>query len=285
MESIIQWYPGHIAKLERELKSHLKQLDVVIEILDARIPHATQHTSLSQNIRQQKPVLLLLNKADLADEQWTKRWIDYFKDHYTAVLSCTSLTAKANAQIIQTITRLGEPTMLRQESKGLKRRPIRVGIVGMPNVGKSSLLNMLVGRKKAQTGHRAGVTRTTQWVRIHPQVELIDTPGIIPAKLDSPERGQLLASVYSVGDAAFDEEAIIPFFLEKVNQLYPGLLHQAFDLPSADDPSVESIAHRRGYLMPGGNIDPKRAAQAILKDYRHGKLGRITLEHPPTQEK
>lgn len=170
--------------------------------------------------------------------------------------------------------------MQQQEAKGLKRRPIRVGIVGMPNVGKSSFINALVGRKKTQTGHRAGVTRTTQWVRIHPAVELLDTPGLIPPKLESAEMGHMLASVYSIGDATFEEEAIVPFFLERVESLYPGTLHTVLDLPEGAPVSLDVIARRRGYLLPGDQLDLRRTAQAILKDYRHGKLGRLTLERP-----
>lgn len=281
MDATIQWYPGHIAKLERELQQILKQLDVVIEVLDARIPRATRYQGLSEKVRSQKPVLLVLNKSDLADPQWTKQWAQYYSQTYPAVLSFDSSTGKGKEQIITELLRLGEAKMQQQEAKGLKRRPIRTGIIGMPNVGKSSLTNALVGHKKAKTGHRAGVTRTTQWVRIHPQVELLDTPGLIPPKLDSQETGQLLASVYSVGDATFDEEAITPFFIQQVATYYPGLLRKAFDLGEDVDVSLESIARRRGYLLSGGELDLKRTAQAILKDYRHGRIGRLSLEHPP----
>ncbi len=280
METIIQWYPGHIAKLERELQPLLKQLDVVIEVLDARIPMATWNKKLSQNIRSKRPVLLVINKADLADPYWTKDWVNHFQQHYPSVISFSSTGSKGKSEIIDAICKLGEPKLKQLEAKGLKRRPLRTGIVGMPNVGKSSLLNALVGQKKAKTGHRAGVTRTTQWVRIHPMVELLDTPGLIPTRLESAETGQRLASVYSVGDAAFDEEAIIPFFLQQVDTFYPGLLQQNLDLPPESDLSLETIARRRGYLLPGDALDFKRTAQAILKDFRHGKLGRITLERP-----
>jgi ribosome biogenesis GTPase A len=282
VETTIQWYPGHIAKLERELQPLLKQLDIIIEILDARIPRASSHRALSEKLREQKPVLLVLNKSDLADPYWTKQWVEVFKETYAAVIPFDSSTGKGKEQIIDAICRLGEPKFLQLEAKGLKRRALRTGVVGMPNVGKSTLVNTLVGRKKAKTGHRAGVTRTTQWVRIHPLVELLDTPGMIPPKLESQETGQLLASVYSVGDAAFDEEAITPFFLEQVELLYPGLLKKAFDLPDDAEISIEGIAKRRGLILPGGALDLRRTAQAVLKDYRHGKLGRITLERPET---
>ncbi len=281
MESVIQWYPGHIAKLERELKPILKQLDVVIEVLDARIPRASWHQSLSDTIREQKPVLLVLNKADLADPNWTKAWIDHFKSSlYQEVESFDSTNSKGKAAIIEAVKRLGEPKMQQLVAKGLKRRAIRIGVVGMPNVGKSSLINTLVAIKKAHTGHRAGVTRQVQWVRVNPQIELMDTPGLIPAKLVSQEQGQLLASVYSVGDAAFDEEAVVPYFMAQVERFYPGLLSKALDLPEGAPVSLDMVAERRHYILSGGQPDLKRTAQAILKDYRHGKLGRMTLERP-----
>lgn len=277
----IQWYPGHIAKLERELQQLLKLLDVVIELRDARMPQATTYTALTQRLRQQKPVLLVLNKADLADPAWTQSWVSFLKKTYPAVIPFDSSSGKGKNALLEALFRLGEPIIKRQEAKGLKRRPLRTGVVGLPNVGKSTLINTLVGQKKAKTGHRAGVTRTTQWVRIHPMVELLDTPGLIPPRLDNPETGRLLATAYSIGDAAFDEEAVVPFFLELINTFYPKRLATMLDLPPEEVPTMETIARRRGYLMHGGEPDYKRTAQAILKDYRHGKLGRLTLERPP----
>ncbi len=279
-DTIIQWYPGHIAKLERELQPLLKQLDVVIEVLDARIPQASWNQQLSQKIRHQKPVLLVLNKADLADPHWTSQWEAHYREIYPSVLSFSCSTGKGKQSIIQALQHLGEPEQVKRVAKGLKRRPVRTGIVGMPNVGKSSILNTLVGVKKAHTGHRAGVTRTTQWVRVHPQVELLDTPGLIPPKLESAEMGKLLASVYSVGDAAFEEEMILPDFMERINTLYPGMLTRALDLPADTEATPEAVARRRGYLLPGDELDYRRTAQAVFKDFRHGRLGRITLEHP-----
>lgn len=280
MDSTIQWYPGHIAKLERELQQVLKKLDLIIEVVDARIPRSTWNRSLSDRIRQQKPTLLILNKSDLADPTWTERWVRHFRQFYPAVLPFDSSSGRGKSQVVDEILGLGESVMQRQESKGLKRRPVRVGVFGMPNVGKSSLINALVGRKKAQTGHRAGVTRAPQWVRIHPLIELLDTPGLIPPKLDSPETGFMLASSYSIGDAAFDEETITPYFIQAVESFYPGLLNRALNLEKDAGVSLESIAQRRLYLLPGGEPDLKRAAQAVLKDYRLGKLGRLTIERP-----
>lgn len=282
MEAPIQWYPGHIAKLERQLQEILKPLDVIIELVDARIPYTTWHQDLSDKIRAKKPVLLVLNKADLADPVWTQRWVAYFQKQYPLVMPFESTRGQGKGKVIEAVCRLGEEKLSQLEKKGLKRRPLRTGVVGMPNVGKSTLINCLVGQKKAKTGHRAGVTRVTQWVRIHPQVELLDMPGLIPSQLASVEAGQRLACVYSVGDAAFDEEAILPFFLETVERHYPGQLAKALDMAPESPITMEAIAQRRQCLLPAGEVDLKRTAQGVLKDFRLGRLGRLTLERPPT---
>lgn len=280
MQPDIQWYPGHIAKVERELQSTLKLIDCVIELVDARIPVASWNERLSTMLRSQRPALLVMNKADLADPQITSRWKSHFETLFPAVRTFDSVSGKNKATIIESVLKLGEPVFQKLEAKGLRRRPLRVCVVGMPNVGKSTLINTLVGKSKTKTGHRAGVTRTTQWVRIHPLVELLDTPGLIPPRLDSPEVGKLLASVYSVGDNAFEEEEILPFFIEQVEQMYPGRICEMLDLPPDSPVNIETIAQRRGALLAGGKLDLKRTAQSVLKDYRHGKLGKLSLERP-----
>jgi ribosome biogenesis GTPase A len=164
------------------------------------------------------------------------------------------------------------------ETKGLKRRPIRVLVVGMPNVGKSSVINNIVAQKKAKTGHKAGVTRQPQWVRIHPSLELLDSPGIIPPVLDSLATGLLLAAVNSVGEAAFDEETAAHFLIQHLEAHYPGILRSYFKIPDEAPVSLESIAVSRNYLAPGGKPDLRRATQAVLSDFRQGRMPRMTLE-------
>lgn len=278
MQPSIQWYPGHIAKYERQLKDLLKLVDVVVEVLDARIPEASTNPRLKRQIRN-KPTLIVLNKSDLADPKQSKAWQSILTRENQRVMLYDAKNAQGKQHLIQHVLALGEVPMQKLEARGRKRRPIRVLVAGMPNVGKSTLINSIVGRKKAQTGHRAGVTRQTQWVRIHPDIELLDSPGVIPPQLESQEAGALLATVSSIGDAAFDEEEIARFLLERIDAHYPGLLHEVFKLAPETELSLEGIASVRHYKLSGDEPDTLRAAQAILTDFRHARLGRISLEH------
>jgi len=280
MQPSIQWYPGHIAKYERQLSELLKLVDVIVVVLDCRIPQATVNPRLASKIGD-KPTLIILNKSDLGDASQNKRWIKSFTGENQRAMLYDAKTGQGKAQLVQQIQALGEVTLQKLVAKGRKRRPIRVLVAGMPNVGKSTLINSIVGRKKTKTGHRAGVTKTTQWIRIHSDVELMDSPGVIPPQLDSPEAGALLATVSSIGDAAFDEEEIARFLLETIEGLYPGLAGRFFKLASDQTLSLERIAEARHYKLGGEQLDLLRTAQAVLSDFRHARLGRITLEHVP----
>ncbi len=281
--TIIQWYPGHIAKVERQLAELLKLVDVVIEVIDARLPVSTINPRLRKRYTH-KPVLLLLNKADLADPAQNRRWREGLRREANAVMLYESLQGKQRKQLLDVLLRLGEEKMKALEAQGRKRRPIRVLVVGMPNVGKSTIINSIVGRKKAKTGHKAGVTRQTQWVRIHPAIELMDTPGVIPPRLDSEESGSLLASVSSVGEAAYEEEPVAGFLMAHIEALYPNVIREYYKL-SPDQPlALESVAENRHYVITGGEPDRLRAARTVLSEFRQGRLGRLTLEHAPDQD-
>ena len=279
----IQWYPGHIGKYERKLKDLLKMVDVVVEVLDARIPEATINRRLEKTIAD-KPVIIILNKTDLADPRHTKFWQKHLNTESRKVVLYDAKSGQAKQQLIQHIVGLAEPVMQKLIAKGRKRRPVRVLVAGMPNVGKSSIINSIVGKKKTQTGHRAGVTRAPQWVRIHASVELLDTPGVIPPNLDSDEAGALLATVSSIGDAAFDEEEVARFLLERVHHAYPTLLRDYFKLAPEAALTLESVAETRHYKLGGDTLDTLRTAQAILTEFRHARPGRITLQHAPHPE-
>lgn len=278
MQAGLQWYPGHIAKYERQLTGLLKLVDVVLEVLDARLPQATVNPRLADKIRH-KPTLIILNKSDLADPVQNAQWqAALTQGHHRAVLY-NARNAQGKARLIEAILAMGEASLKKLEARGRKRRPLRVLVTGMPNVGKSTLINSIVGRKKVETGHRAGVTTSTRWVRIHPDIELMDSPGIIPPRLDNQEAAWLLATVSSIGEAAFDDEETARFLLDRMTCLYPGRLAEAFKFPSQTElVSLERIAEVRRYLLPGGTPDSLRAAQALLSDFRHARLGRITLE-------
>jgi ribosome biogenesis GTPase A len=277
LQPSIQWYPGHIAKYERQLRDLLKLVDVVVEVLDARIPMASVNRRLEHQIRN-KPTLIILNKSDLADPAQNKAWRQRLTREQQRAMLYDAKSAQGKSQLIQNVLALGEPALQKMEARGRKRRPLRVLVAGMPNVGKSTLINSIVGRKKTKTGHRAGVTRETQWVRIHPDVELLDSPGVIPPQLDAPESGALLATVSSIGDAAFDEEAIARFLLERMESLYPGLPGTYFKLDHQAPLTLETIALARHYKLGGEQLDILRTAQAVLTEFRHARLGRITLE-------
>ncbi|WP_373532713.1 ribosome biogenesis GTPase YlqF [Vampirovibrio sp.] len=280
----IQWYPGHIAKYERKLGDLLKLVDVVVEVLDARIPSASVNLRLEHTIRN-KPTLIILNKSDLGDPVQNKRWQKALSGENTRVMLYDAKSGQAKSQLIQHVLALGESGMQKLIAKGRKRRPIRVLVAGMPNVGKSTLINSIVGRKKTKTGHRAGVTRDTQWVRIHPEVDLLDSPGVIPPQLEAEHAGAMLATVSSIGDAAFDEEEVSRFLIDTIEPLYPNLLKTYFKLPDTQEASLENMALARHYKLGKDQPDLLRTAQALLTEFRHARTGRITLEHAPAPSK
>ncbi|MCA9789954.1 MAG: 50S ribosome-binding GTPase, partial [Cyanobacteria bacterium HKST-UBA05] len=223
-------------------------------------------------------------KADLADPAQTNLWVSQLEtnERYTLVVPVTATSPKARQRIIKAILDGAKPLLDKLVAKGLRRRPVRAALIGMPNVGKSTLINMLVGKKKTQTGHRAGVTRGQQWVSLHKDIQLLDLPGLIPPQLESPEAGLKLASVFSVGDAAFDEETVAQYLIGKVEALYPGRLHRVYEVPEATELALKTLAEQRNLLMAGGVPDTKRMAQMLLKDFRLNRWGGVTLEHEAT---
>jgi ribosome biogenesis GTPase A len=283
----LHWYPGHTAKWDREFNQHLQTVDVVVEVLDARMPLMSRHPDIRQRVvDRQKPLVTVLNKRDLADPSLLDAWMDYFKDLGEHVLSVDAQRdAHAKKAIIHAILAEGAVAQARWVAKGLKPRPIRTMMMGMPNVGKSSLINGLIGKKKVHTGHKAGVTRQTQWVRVHPQVELLDSPGILPPKLDRQDVAHWLAVVSSLGEKSFDDEEIARFCLGYFDEHYPHLLRQKYGAPSAEDAqnawSLERIATLSNLLQKGGLADVQRAAHRLIVDVRQGQLGGLCFEVPP----
>ena len=273
----IQWYPGHIAKAEKKLKEQMSFVDVVIEVLDSRIPESSSYPEINKLLKD-KPRLILLNKSDLADAAYTKKWINKIKTETNCNIIPTSASDNKDlSKILNKIIELGQPKIISLVKKGLLPRAVRVMVVGMPNVGKSSIINKLIRKTKAKTGAKAGVTREQQWVRINPKVDLLDTPGIIPLKLENQNKAYKLAYVDSIGENAYDVEAVANIFIKDINELYPDLIKQHYKLENQDI-TLENISLARNWIISGQKADLKRCAQNILNDFRLGRLGKLTLD-------
>ena len=272
----IHWYPGHIAKAERQLKDKLNLVDVIIEVRDSRLPLSSSYSNIKKLLGE-KPRLLLLNKADLTDKDELKKWVSYLKETTGCPVIVTE--AKGNKdlnQVVKTAVELSEPKIRALMAKGLLRRPARAMVVGMPNVGKSSVINKLTKSSKTKIGAKAGVTRQQQWVRINPKLELLDTPGIIPTRQDDQEQAVKLAFVSSVSENAYSPEPVAKALLsylsdnESVKEYY-----------KVDELTLENIALARKWIIKGESPDTERTAIYVLKDFREGRLGLFILDEFP----
>lgn len=273
----IHWYPGHIAKAERALKEKLNLVDVVIEVLDARIPISSSYNDIKKLLGD-KPRLLLLNKSDLVDKEELKRWVKILAEETSCpVLSVDTKSFKCVPQIEKIVQKLSEPRIQAIMAKGLLRRPARVVVVGLPNVGKSSIINKLTKSSKTKVGAKAGVTRQQQWVRINPNIDLLDTPGIIPMKQDDQMKAKKLAFVNSVSENAYSVELVAKELLDLVsqNEKYAQIFK---DYYGVENLTVEDIAIKRNWLRNSAEPDTERCAGYIMKDFRDGKIGKFILD-------
>lgn len=278
----IHWYPGHIAKAERQLKEKLSLVDVVIEVRDARLPLSSSYTNIKKLLGE-KPRLLLLNKADLVDKAELKRWVNYLKQETNCPVAITDAKGARDLQsVINTAIELSEPRIQALMQKGLLRRPARAIVVGMPNVGKSSVINKLTKSSKTKIGAKAGVTRQQQWVRINPKLELLDTPGIIPTVQDNQEQAVKLAFVNSVSENAYSSELVANALLVLMkNEKFAQSVLNYYKISSKDELTLENIALTRNWIIKGSEPDTERTAKYILKDYRDGRLGLFILDDMP----
>ncbi len=278
----IHWYPGHIAKAERQLKEKLSLIDVVIEVRDARLPLSSSYTNIKKLLGE-KPRLLLLNKADLVDKAELKRWVNYLKQETNCPVAITDAKGARDLQsVINTAIELSEPRIQALMQKGLLRRPARAIVVGMPNVGKSSVINKLTKSSKTKIGAKAGVTRQQQWVRINPKLELLDTPGIIPTVQDNQEQAVKLAFVNSVSENAYSSELVANALLDLMkNEKFAQSVLNYYKISSKDELTLENIALTRNWIIRGSEPDTERTAKYILKDYRDGRLGLFILDDMP----
>lgn len=274
----IHWYPGHIAKAERKLKEQINLVDVVIEVLDARIPLSSCYNNI-KSLLGEKPRLILLNKADLVNEQELKNWIKILEEKFDCpVLITDAKNSKDLNKIANKVVALSEPRIQKLMEKGLLRRPARVMVVGMPNVGKSSVINKLTKTSKTKVGAKAGVTRQQQWVRINPKLDLLDTPGIIPMKQEDQLRAKKLAFVNSVSENAYDNEAVAKELLDILKDKYEAEVKKYYNLGENDDLTVENIAKSRNWIIKGAQPDIERTSTFILCDFRDGKTGKFILD-------
>ena len=275
----IHWYPGHIAKAERQLKEKLSLVDMVIEVRDSRLPLSSSYTNIKKLLGD-KPRLLLLNKADLVEKEELRNWIGYLENTTGCkVLTTNAKTAGDLSNVIKLSVELSEPKIQALMAKGLLRRPARAMVVGMPNVGKSSVINKLTKSSKTKTGAKAGVTRQQQWVRINPKLELLDTPGIIPTRQDDQLQAVKLAFVSSVSENAYSPESVAKALLEMLlNTNQANFIKEYY---KTENLTLEEIAINRNWIIKGDNPDTERTAIYVLKDFREGRLGKIILDELP----
>lgn len=278
MQNHIHWYPGHIAKAERELKEKLNLVDVVLEIIDARIPYSSLYKD-TVKLCQNKPRLILMNKTDLSDKNQNKLWAQKISKITGQKVILTNLKTKNDVNtIISNVLNLSKGIMQKRLEKGLLIRPTRVMVIGMPNVGKSTIINRLVKRQKAKTGAKAGVTRNQQWVRINEKIELLDTPGIIPTVQNDQFQALKLALVSSIGENAYDKEYAADGLIKILLKLYNDEFRKYFDFDNEEDVSLDIIAKKKNWILKGDKPDTVRCASILLKAFRDGGLGSYTLD-------
>ncbi|MCV9887640.1 ribosome biogenesis GTPase YlqF [Metabacillus halosaccharovorans] len=278
----IQWFPGHMAKARRQVTEKLKLIDIVFELVDARIPMSSRNPMID-DIVSSKPRIVLLNKADKADEAITKQWIEYFKEQDIPAIAIDAQSGTGLKQITSLSKLLLKEKFDKMAAKGIKPRAIRALIIGIPNVGKSTLINRLAKKNIAKTGDRPGVTTAQQWVKVGNELELLDTPGILWPKFEDQLVGQKLATTGAIKDAILNLQDITVFALTFLKEHYPNRLVERFHLEDLSDeivPLFDEIGKKRGCMMSGGYIDYDKTSELILREIRTDKLGRLSFETP-----
>ncbi|MBQ8690541.1 MAG: ribosome biogenesis GTPase YlqF [Phascolarctobacterium sp.] len=279
----IQWFPGHMTKAKRMMESQIKLVDVVVEMLDARIPRSSTNPMLI-NVLGNKPKVIALNKTDMADNAKTELWMQKLKNSGLPVCKIDCATGKGVKQLISMIQVAAKPVLDKWLKKGVRNRSVRVMIVGIPNVGKSTLINRLVGKNKVVAADKPGVTRGQQWITIAKGLELLDTPGVLWPKFEDPEVGFCLAATGAIKEDVFDREQATELLIERLMQRYPEELKSKYtvEFENSDDVRavISKIATSRGCIKAGGVLDLDRVIQTVLRDFRSGRLGRFTLDEP-----
>ena len=276
-----QWYPGHMTKAKRMMQENIKLIDLVIELVDARIPVSSRNPDIDE-LGKNKSRLILLNKADLAEDKWNDAWAEYFREKGFFVVKVNSKKGGGLKSIQGVIQEACKEKMERDRKRGILNRPVRAMVVGIPNVGKSTFINALAGKACAKTGNKPGVTKGKQWIRLNRQVELLDTPGILWPKFEDQKVGLRLAFIGSIKDEILNTEELAVELIKFLNANYPGVLKEKYGVEPSDDAYVmlAGIARSRNCLLKGSELDTEKAALLLLDDFRNGKLGRLTLEYP-----
>ena len=284
---MLQWFPGHMKKAQRLIEENLKLVDVVIELLDARIPASSANPMLAEIIKD-KPRMIALNKADLADSRSTKEWLEYFRGQGIMAVAIDSVKGKGMKQLVRAAEELARPKTEKFVSKGAKARAARCMILGIPNVGKSSLINRLAGAVKAKAANQPGVTRAKQWIKIGSNLDLLDTPGILWPKFEDQTVGLKLAFTGAINDDIYDREQVTALLLASLRQNYPERLVERFkfkgEMPTDGLDLLEAVGRKRGCLVKGGIVDLEKAQNIVLNEFRAGKLGLVTLDGVPSGE-
>lgn len=277
----VQWYPGHMTKARREMQGDLKLVDLIIEIVDARIPRSSRNPDISE-LGKQKARLILLNKADLADPAVTERWKQWFTEQGYAVASTDARANHSLKEVRAAIDEACREKLERDRKRGILSRPIRAMVAGIPNIGKSTFINSFARKAVAKTGNKPGITKGRQWIRLDKHVELLDTPGILWPKFEDQTVGLYLALTGSIKEEILNAEALSLQLITLLQTKYPGMLDQKYTAVESEKPeeTLKKIAENRGCQKKGNEIDYSRAERLLLDDFRNGRIGRVSLETP-----
>ncbi len=276
-----QWYPGHMMKAKRMMQENIKLIDLVIELVDARIPVSSRNPDMDE-LGRNKARLILLNKADLAEDRWNDAWLRYFQEKGFMAVKINAKKGGGLKSVQSVVLEACREKIEKDRRRGILNRPVRAMVVGIPNVGKSTFINTLAGKACAKTGNKPGVTKGKQWIRLNKQVELLDTPGILWPKFEDQSVGLRLAYIGSMKDELLNAQELAAELIGFLCMHYPGVLEEKYQIERFEDAyrMLEGIAESRHCLVRGNELDMDKAALLLLEDFRGGKLGRMTLEYP-----
>ena len=281
----VQWYPGHMTKAKRQMQEDIKLIDLIIELVDARVPLSSRNPDIDE-LGKNKARMILLNKADLADERQNRVWMEYFKEKGIYAVSIDSRNKGSMKAVSAAITEACKEKTERDRRRGIKNRPVRAMVAGIPNVGKSTFINTFAGKACAKTGNKPGVTKGKQWIRLNKSVELLDTPGILWPKFEDQKVGLRLALIGSIRDEILNTDELAVELIRFLKTQYPGILTERYEVEETQKETelLCGIAENRKCITKGGELDYSKAAALLIDEFRSGKLGKVTLEWPKEQE-